>query len=265
MDTETADVILVKDDDGIVTVTLNRPSARNALRQEDFVAFNQAMREIDEAGAARVVIVTGNGEGFCAGGDLRSATGVVPLSNGTPNDFLNFYRRQIRGVILTLRELSTPTIAMVNGAAYGAGFDLALACDVRVGSPKSRFCVAWLRHGAVPAGGTTWLLPPIVGQGRAAEIIMTARDVYGEEAHTIGLLNRLVPHEQLEDATYELAGAIAANSAVALQLTKINLYSGAGADPRAAMELLASHQVTCFNSADFSAREWGPSRNNSDQ
>lgn len=260
MSSDTSAAILVKDDAGIVTVTLNRPEARNALRQADFVEMKQTLQEIDESGSARVLVVTGTGNAFCAGGDLRDPAGVIPLSSGAPNDFLDFYRRNIRGVMLALRELRVPTIAMVNGAAYGAGFDLSLACDMRVGSDNARFCVAWLRHGAVPAGGTTWLLPPVVGQGRAAEIIMTAREVLAHEAHEIGLLNRLTSEENMEQVTYELAAEIAANSAVALQLSKISLYESAGANPRSSMELLAAHQVTCFGTANFSAREWAENR-----
>jgi 2-methylcitrate dehydratase PrpD/enoyl-CoA hydratase/carnithine racemase len=247
--------VIRTDRDGVVTLTLDRPAARNALRQEDFTALGRAIRALDEEEGVRALVIAGNGPAFCAGGDLRSPSGVIPLTTGPPDDFLRFYRYNIREAILAVREARVPTIAMVNGAAYGAGFDLALACDMRVGSTAARFCVAWLRHGAVPAGGTTWLLPPIVGLGRAAEWIMTGREIQAEEAERTGLLNRLVTPEELADATYDLAARVASMSPVAVQLSKVSLHQ-TGATPRTAMDLLAAQQVTCMHSPGFTAREW---------
>ena len=202
---------------GIAVVTLNRPQRMNAL---SFLAFQELQRLSDQVAdddAIRVLVLTGAGRGFCAGLDLDDA---ARLSGMTVPEFLRGQESWGRA-ITSFHRLPKPVIAAVNGAAAGAGFSLTLAADVRIAAPTARFNAAFIRIGLTGGDcGSSWLLPRIIGLGLASEILLTGRFVDADEAARIGLVNRVVPGDQLLDAALDLADAMAANSPMGVRLTK---------------------------------------------
>lgn len=245
------DRIILSEDGGVATVLLNAPEQMNALSPGDFGELRDVIAQVRDSGTARVLIVKGAGRAFCAGGDFKGSDGVVPLADAGGYGFIQAYETAIKPVVDGLIALPIPTIAMVGGPAYGSGFDLALACDVRIASTEAAFCVAWLRRALVPAAGTTWMLPRLIGLGRAAEIILTARTVGAEEAERIGLVSSVVSPDELEGHTLETAGLLARGAPIALALTKKSLYAGTALSFEDALQALAAYQTITFGSSDF--------------
>lgn len=252
MDFET---IILKKEDHIATLTLNRPEKRNALNFRAMGELVTAIEDIANDETSRVLVITGAGRAFCSGGEYSTASGTpAALVTGedatTAPEFYAFYRKVPSRICLGLQNLDIPTIAMVNGPAVGAGFDLALGCDIRVGSENARFSVAWTRMGLVAAFGGTWLLPRVVGIAKAAELIFTGRFVEAEEAERMGILNKLVPAQELERETMELAHQIAAGPSVCIRLSKMNLYKGLEVDLCTALQLLGTSQSIALKTED---------------
>lgn len=238
---------------GIATMALNRPQRMNAINRKVHEDMLAALTEVKQDDSIRVFVLTGRGRAFCAGGDFKGDQDALIKANEwpQPKNFVKMYRAEIQPFIMGLQSLDVPTIAMVNGPAYGMGFDFALACDMRIGSTNARFCAAWTRRGITTAGGTTWLLPRIVGVGKAAEIIFLAREVGAEEAEHIGILNKLVPAERLEEETMAWARDLAKSAPIALRLSKMNLYRGLELDLQAALDLLATSQGIALSTEDY--------------
>lgn len=198
------ETVIYEKADKVAKISLNRPERMNAATSQMWSELVQAIGEATTDDDICVVVITGVGRGFCAGDDHA----MIQEKEGTKG-FPQDEGRLLLPFILGLQRLEKPTIAMVNGAAAGGGFDLALACDMRVGSENARFMVAFTRIGIVPGSGGTWLLPRIVGLPKACELIFTGDFVEAEEAYRIGLLNKLVPAEKLEEETMALARKIA--------------------------------------------------------
>jgi enoyl-CoA hydratase/carnithine racemase len=207
---------------GVLLVTLNRPERLNAQTNEMFGELERLGLDLRDRDDLRVVVMTGAGRGFCAGFDLDDAEGLTDLGA------LGMLRQQelAARAMLAIRSVPMPVIAAVNGPAAGGGMALALAADIRIGTPASRFNAAFVRIG-LSAGdlGTSWLMPRLVGQGRAAEIVYTGRIVEAVEAEELGLLNRIVEPDRLLDEAMELAGQIAANSPGGVRLSKTALQA----------------------------------------
>jgi enoyl-CoA hydratase/carnithine racemase len=203
--------------DGVVLVTLNRPDRMNAITFQMFDEMHDLCRGLLADRDARAVVITGAGRGFCAGLDLDDAE---TLPDMTPHEMM-LGQQHWAGAFVNFHELPQPVIAAVNGAAAGGGLGLALAADIRLASPTARFNAAFVRIG-LSAGdvGVSWSLPRVVGLGRAAEIMLTGRFVEAEEAAAIGLVNRLVPEDQLLDESFAIAEQIAANTPFGVTLTK---------------------------------------------
>jgi len=203
--------------DGVVLVTLNRPDRMNAITFQMFDEMHDLCRGLLADRDARAVVITGAGRGFCAGLDLDDAE---TLPDMTPHEMM-LGQQHWAGAFVNFHELPQPVIAAVNGPAAGGGLGLALAADIRLASPTARFNAAFVRIG-LSAGdvGVSWSLPRVVGLGRAAEIMLTGRFVEAEEAATIGLVNRLVPEDQLLDESFAIAEQIAANTPFGVTLTK---------------------------------------------
>jgi 2-(1,2-epoxy-1,2-dihydrophenyl)acetyl-CoA isomerase len=229
------EVLIYDKVDKVAKITLNRPERMNALdhqiQQELAEAVEQAGRDDD----VRAVVLTGAGRGFCAGADFRYhevREGVIDVAEaGEPRGRGGLEIGRIpdllgQGVILRLHNMDKPTIAMVNGAAAGAGFDLALACDMRIGSEKARFIMSFTRIGVPPGEGGCWTLPRVVGLPKAFEIIFTGDPIEAEEAYRIGLLNRLVPGERLEEEAMGLARKLAQGPPIAHRLEKLMIHRG---------------------------------------
>lgn len=245
--------LILKKESGIATIALNRPQRMNAINRVVHVEMLAALDDVKQDSSVRVLILTGKGRAFCAGGDFKGDRDALIRKDEwpQPKNFIKMYRTEIQPFVMGLQGLDIPTIAMVNGPAYGVGFDFALACDIRIGSTNARFCAAWLRRGITTAGGTTWFLPRLVGVGKAAEIIFLAREVGAEEAERLGILNKMVAADQLEAETMEWAGQLAKGAPMALWLSKLNLYRGLELDLQAALDLLATSQCIALTTDDY--------------
>src|SRR5436190_2740232 len=236
--------LLVERADAIVTITLNRPEARNAL---DLTMRREMLSVLDEIEAdptARVVILTGAGGHFCAGGDVKTMRTRHTAAEGRGRvEMLN-------RMVLRLVSFPLPTIAMVDGYAVGAGSNLALCCDLIVASDRARFGELFWKIGLVPDGGGTWLLSRVVGLARAKELIFTADVIDATEAARIGLVNRVVPATELMATTRALAEKIAAGPPAVLKMAKHMVNRAATSDLAAALDLEAFSQGIAISSED---------------
>ncbi|MFP6796808.1 MAG: enoyl-CoA hydratase/isomerase family protein [Pseudomonadales bacterium] len=221
--------------DHVAIMTLDRPEKLNALSRDLQTALLDCITEIREDDNVRVAIVTGAGRGFCSGADL---TGRREQKTPTQNDHLDdlsWVGRQAAAMY----GLNKPVIAAVNGVAAGAGMSLALACDMRIGSEKSRFKTVFIERNLSPDSGMSFFLPRIIGYSRAADLIYTSRAVDGEEAYRVGLLDRLVDHNDLMDAALEAASQMTQWPPLALRMSKRVLQHNveAGLDDAVRFEL----------------------------
>ncbi len=241
--------LLLKKENNIATLTLNRPERLNAINAQMMEELPCALYEIAQDKDLRVMILTGAGRAFCAGGDISQPTDSSGFGT-TVQEISHGLRRVYRDTTLQLHNLEIPTIAMVNGVASGWGFDLALACDLRIGSDKARFMVAFTRVGLTPATGGVWLMPRIMGIAKAAELIFTADFLEAAEAQRLGVLNRVVPAADLEKEAKELARKIANGPPIAIRLAKMQLYRGMHTEMDAAFDTAAACQAICMTSED---------------
>ena len=240
--------IIVGEREGIATITLNRPDKLNALNDQMVEELISAIGDIEENRSIRVLVITGSGRAFCAGGDVMQVeTEALKLGSEEARQYGRYWQK----IILGLHRLSKPTIAMVNGVAIGGGFHIALACDLRVGSEKTKFLVGYTRVGVFPDLGGTWLLPRIIGMARAAEFIFTNDPIGAKEAEGMGLLNRLVTASELETKTMELARKIAKGPPIAIRLGKLQLYKGLEMDLETALEFEIASVTIAFASKDY--------------
>jgi enoyl-CoA hydratase len=210
----------------VTLVTLNRPERMNAMAFDVMIPLRAALEEVSADNETRVVVLTGAGHGFCSGADLEDS-GVVPNVAGlTPPTIARRAMELLDDVILTVRKLHQPVVAAVNGAAIGGGFCLSLAADIRLASERAYFRAAGINNGLTSTElGMSYLLPRAVGSSRAFEIMLTGRDVDAAEAGAIGLVSRVVPHDLLLDACYEVAERIIGWSRVGVESTKRLLWS----------------------------------------
>jgi enoyl-CoA hydratase/carnithine racemase len=252
--------VILEKNDGVAKITLNRPEVRNAISEQLLGELNLALDDIDQDEQIRVAVITGSGVAFCAGADFRfgsvregkveeeKAEDVSSLFKGIKSGRLH---SKDHAFTLTIQQLSKITIAMVNGDAIGGGFDLSLACDMRIGCPKTRFMVGYTRMGVIPDAGGTWLLPRVVGVGKALELILTSDFCEAEEAYRIGILNKLVPEEKLEETTMNLAARLARGAPIAQKLAKSMVYKGLEMDLETALEFLAASVSITVASEDY--------------
>jgi 2-(1,2-epoxy-1,2-dihydrophenyl)acetyl-CoA isomerase len=237
--------VLVEQADAIATLTLNRPEARNALDLAMREELEAALRALDGDTGVRVLVVRGAGAHFCAGGDVKfmQARRMTAAEGEQRVEAMN-------RAILALARFRTPTIAMVDGYAVGAGCNLALACDLVVASDRARFGEVFARLGLVPDGGGTWLLPRRVGLARAKELVFTAEPIPAAEAERIGLVNRVVPAAELAAQTVALARRIADGPPRALAMAKSLLTRGLGMDLETSLSWEALVQGMMIESED---------------
>lgn len=236
-------MIELTNDGATTTITLNRPEKLNAFAgtmRDDLLA---ALRDADRDAACRVVIITGAGRGFCAGGDVEFMHDLQ--QRGDIETFSKLLRAG--GAIVTqIVEMPKPVIASIHGVAAGAGCNLALACDYRIASEQAKLGETFVRIGLHPDWGGTWLLPRIVGRSRALELMMTGRLVDAKEALAIGMIDRIV--SDLAAETQKLARAIA--DAPAGVIADIKRALNAKSDLRAQLVLESEHQLRAFSSAE---------------
>ncbi len=247
----TYECLLYEVKDGIATLTLNRPERMNALGGTLREDLYDALARASGDAAVRVVVITGAGRGFCAGGDVKAMNEAKEA--GRERSLMERIAPGRDRTLLAMRDAPQPIIAAVNGAAAGAGMNLALACDIRIASTAARFSQAFVKRGLHPDWGGTYFLPRLVGMARACELVFTGEVVDAAEALRLGLVSRVVEPEALMPTTLELAGRIAAGPPVAIRLARRALYRNAEADLREALEYETFAQNACFETED--ARE----------
>lgn len=243
-------LILSETNDGVTTITLNRPDKLNAfagtMREDLLEAILAAGQDPD----ARVVVITGAGRAFCAGGDIDFMSG---LRNEANTDGLRKLLEAGARIVTAIQKLPQPVIASINGVAAGAGCNLALACDIRIASDAARFSESFVRIGLHPDWGGTWLLPRIAGPSRAMEMLMTGRMFDAPEALACGIVDRVVDAADLVRHTSELARSIASGPPIAIRGIKraVNRASRNSLEEQLALE--TEHQIEAFLGED--ARE----------
>ena len=209
-----SDTVLREANEGVLTLTLNRPDALNSFNVEMKEVLLAGLKDAAKDKSVRVVVLTGAGRAFSAGQDLkeRSAPGVSDL--GTE------LRVRYNPIVLAMRRLEKPVIGAINGVAAGAGLSVALACDMRIAADSASFIEVFARVGLVPDTGSSWFLPRLVGYAKAAEMSFTTDPVDAQTAQRIGLVNRVVPADDLIQETDALAAKLAQASPLALGLAK---------------------------------------------
>jgi 2-(1,2-epoxy-1,2-dihydrophenyl)acetyl-CoA isomerase len=233
------------------TITLNRPEALNALSPQMSDGLVAALDEIGRDDAVRVVVITGAGRAFCAGGDVKTMLQRQEAERAAGAlGRIRSLEAAGRRVPVLLKKLPKPVIAAVNGIAAGWGCDLAMACDIRFAAESARFTEAFVKRGLIPDGGATWLLPRIAGLDKACELIFSGRIIDAREAERMGLVTHIVPDERLLPAAYELAGQIAANAPLAVQLAKRMIHEQLGMAFEQAMQQIGVFLYTLRDSED---------------
>lgn len=233
----------------IATMTLNRPDRLNALgdtlREDLLDALGKAGADPDVA----VIVITGAGRGFCSGGDVKSMSERNEAGQTAP-----IYEKfqPIRDkCVLALRNCPKPIIAAVNGAAAGAGMNLALACDMRIASTAAKFSQAFVKRGLAPDWAGSWLLPRLVGTAKACELIFTGEAIDANEALRLGIVNAVAAPEALMTEAYKLARKVADNAPIAVQLSKRAIYHNEDVDLRAGLEFETFAQNLCKETEDY--------------
>ncbi len=234
--------------DGVATVTLARPEKLNALTFDVYADLRDLLAELPHRGDAQVLVLTGKGRGFCSGGDVEE---IIARLQGAPASEILAFTRMTGAVVKAMRECPLPIIAAVNGVAAGAGSVLALASDFRLLARSASFAFLFTRVGLAGADmGAAYLLPRLVGFGRAMELLVLGDDVSAEQAFEIGLANRVVADDELPAATDALARRLADGPALAYSTTKLLLTRELDLDLAGAIELEALGQALLMQSED---------------
>ena len=235
--------------DGIATIRLNDPEHLNALTFETYGELEKIFVDLESDAAAKVVVLTGTGKGFCSGGSVTDIIGPLLKMKG---DELYGFTRMTCNVVKNMRNLKKPIVAAVNGIAAGAGAMLMLASDLRIFSDKAKAAFLFVKVGLAGADmGALYLLPRIVGAGRAAELVYFGDAIDAQEAHRIGLANRVVPADKLLDEAYRLARRLRDGPLYALGVTKELLNYEANVNLDTALEMEAMAQARCMETPDF--------------
>lgn len=237
--------ILVEEGSTIATITINRPSKLNALNKETIKELHQAFKTLDETGKIKVIILIGSGEkAFVAGAD------IAEFANFSVKDGRALAAKGQKSLFDFVENLSTPVIAAINGFALGGGLELAMACHFRVASENARMGLPEVSLGVIPGYGGTQRLPQLIGKGRALELIMTAAMIDARKALEYGLVNHVLPQEELLTFCENLAGKISNNSSVAIAYAIKAVNAGFKHDSNGYASEIEAFGA-CFGTADF--------------
>ncbi len=230
--------------DQVLRITVDRPEARNAINSELLSELTEALAESAADPEARAVVITGAGDrAFIAGADIREMIRKSPAEGRE-------FARQGHRLTRIIEEMEKPVIAAINGAALGGGCELAIACDVRIASARAVLGQPEVKLGILPGWGGTVRLARIVGEGMAREMIFSGRVLTAEEAHRIGLVNAVVPHERLPEEGLKLASSMAAAAPIALAYAKRSMNRARALDVESATELETNLFALCFSTED---------------
>ena len=240
------------DSDGVALLELNRPDRLNAFNMPMLAEWREALAQIAADEHVRVVVLTGAGRAFCAGGDAADMDVMLTARNTQRKDYL---WKLIQKIPLAMERLEVPVIAAVNGTARGAGLDMALMCDIRMCAASSTFAESYINMGVISGDGGTWFLPRVVGVSRALELLWTGRVVDAAEAERIGIVTRVVPDADIRTEAMKLAQSIAKQPPQAVTLTKRAVYHGMmGGTLAAHLDMISSHMAIVFDTPEFQER-----------
>lgn len=243
----TAPVLLESQEGSVVTIAMNRPSKLNALNDHLSIALNEALTRISGDTAIHVVVLTGTGRAFCAGGDLA----MIGKGRATGDDTeVGHILRAGMQAVLKIRTMPQPVIAAVNGAAAGAGMNLALAADIRVASEDAVFGQNFAKVGLFPDYGGTYFLPQLIGPSKAAELFYLGDMIDAKTALQLGIVNHVFTVDRFEEEVKSLAAKIAAGPQVSIRAVKQTLFARDGMVLAEALEREVEHQLKCFHSHD---------------
>src|SRR5260370_2129025 len=214
MATEVEEHVQAHTRDGIGLIRLNRPEKMNAIGALTRQQLGEAIKQAERDDAVRVVVLTGSGRAFCSGADVTEMAQGAGMR--TPEDVGNVLRNEYMPMLTRLRTMPKPVIAALNGPAVGIGASFALACDLRIGTPESYLLGAFVNIGLEPDRGVRWLLPRLAGTGIAYEMFFTGKPLSAADAHRVGVVNRIVPADRLEEEGRDLAAQLAAQPRAAL-------------------------------------------------
>jgi len=241
--------------DHVATITLNNPARRNALSDTLTPALRRMLVATEADPDVRVLVLTGAGGAFCAGGDIGGMGNTLAGGEAAPDvdAMIRRLREGQESVALKLHEFSKPTIAALPGPAAGAGMSIALACDLRIAGQSAFLAPAFGAIGLSGDFGGSWFLSHLIGPGRAKEVYFTSRRIASEEALALGIFNRVVPDEDLTAATVELAGQIARAAPIALRYMKENHNRAQQSDLRTCLAMEADRMIRCLLTEDHKA------------
>lgn len=242
--------LLYEKKNGIAKITLNRPDSFNAFSYDMLKSWHLALLDADQDEDVRVILLTGAGKAFCAGGDIKSMRSGKGFLHGNTSDqelvALDYKKclwEIIHRIPLTLESMEKPVIAAINGPAMGAGLDMALMCDIRIASEKAVLAESYINVGLVPGDGGAFFLPRLVGLAKALELLLTGDSIDANEALRIGLVNKVVPSAELEEKSWAMAQKIAQKSPQAARFIKRLIYQGLDSNLKTALDAVSSHMA----------------------
>jgi enoyl-CoA hydratase/carnithine racemase len=224
-------MVLLDKEEGIAIITLNRPEKRNAFNMEMMGEIDMAFEEAGRDKEIKAIILTGAGKAFSAGLDFNWAAtmdtqNLPPMASTVRGRAVTHDEKSFLTVLLKIQSMPKPVIAAINGITLGGAFVLAVACDLKVASENARFAMLQVKRGLIPDGGGTFLLPRAVGLTKALELALIGDLIDAREAERLGLVNKVVPHDDLMTAAREMATKIARNAPLAVAMTKAAMYRG---------------------------------------
>jgi len=240
--------ILFEKEGGVATVTLNRPDRLNSLTTGMYRELSSIMKQINRDDEIKTVILTGAGKGFCAGSDVSDRLARRVEKGTEENRFETL--QPVGAVALEIAEVDKPIVGGINGVAVGAGLSLVLLCDIRIASDKARFGAVWINMGLIPDLGATYFLPKTVGMEKALELMLTGEIIDADEALRMGLVSKVVPHDQLMATVHELANRIARGPSVAIELLKRGIRRSLRNDLKTQLDYESYAQNMCRNTED---------------
>lgn len=237
-------------EDGIGTIRLNRPERKNALTFEMVDALYEVLVGARTDDEVRGLMLCGAGGTFCSGLDLSLLPTEQGRLSGAPLEFKQMLTDRIQRIALAVEDLDKPLVAAIAGSAVGAGLDFALMCDMRIAAASAKLAESYVRVGLVPGAGGCYFLPRLVGRAKALELLLTGDFVGAAEAEKIGLVNRVVPDEEVESSALELIRGIAARPPVTVAMIKRATYQSEKSDLRTALDLISSHMAVVTSTED---------------
>ena len=249
MATEVEQHVSVENESGIGWIRFNRPEKMNAIGALTRKQLAESIKQAERDDAVRVVVLTGSGRAFSSGADVTEM--VQGAGMRTPEDVGNVLRNEYMPMLMRLRTMPKPVIAAMNGPAVGIGASFALACDIRIGTPESYILEAFVNIGLAPDGGVSWLLPRLAGTGVAYEMFFTGKPHSAADAHRLGVINRIVPAERLEEEVHDLANQLVAQPRQALAGAKRSVNHALVSSYEDAMEFESYLQEAQAASSEF--------------